>query len=113
MHMLVLVIKNIELVDELVRELVEAGLQGGTILESTGMASVIEGLDDAPVFGMLRHVLEEDDDGEDSKTMFFVVDDEELQKAKTIIRKVAGDLNQPNTGIMFSLPVEFVEGLGE
>lgn len=112
MHMLVLVIKNVELVDELVRELVEAGLQGGTILDSTGMAGVIEGMDDAPVFDMLRHVLEEDD-GEDSKTMFFVVDDEELQKAKTIIRKVAGDLNQPNTGIMFSLPVEFVEGLGE
>lgn len=112
MHMLVLVIKNVELVDELVRELVEAGLQGGTILDSTGMAGVIGGLDDAPVFGMLRHVLEEDDD-EDSKTMFFVVDDEELQKTKTIIRKVAGDLNQPNTGIMFSLPVEFVEGLGE
>ncbi len=113
MHMLILVIKHVELIDELVRELVEAGLHGGTILDSTGMASVIESFDDAPLFGMLRHVFEENDEKESSKTMFFVVDDEELHNAKKIIKKVAGDLNQPNTGIMFSLPVEFVEGLGD
>ena len=43
--------------------------------------------------------------------MFFVVDDEEMKKARKTINDVIG-LDKPNTGIMFALPVSFVEGLG-
>ncbi len=112
MYMLILVLKHIELVDELVKDLVEVGLHGGTILESTGMASVIENMDDLPMFGMLRHIFAEEDEKESSRTMFFVVNEEELAAAKKVIKEVTGGLNKPNTGIMFAVPVSFVEGLG-
>ncbi len=112
MYMLILVLKHIELVDELIKELVEVGLHGGTILESTGMAGVLENMEDMPMFGMLRHLFETEDERESSRTMFFVVDDEELKEAKKVIKKVTGGLNKPNTGIMFAVPVSFVEGLG-
>ncbi|MBR6222696.1 MAG: hypothetical protein IKQ71_04600 [Lachnospiraceae bacterium] len=113
MHMLVLVLKHVELIDELIKELVEEGIHGGTILESTGMASVIENFDDFPMFGILRRIMETEDEKESSRTLFFVVDDDDLVKAKKTIRRVTGDLSKPNTGIMFSIPVEGVEGLGE
>ena len=53
----------------------------------------------------------ENDDEDIAKTMLFVVNDEELEKAKKTIHKAAS-LDEPNTGIMFALPVSFVEGLG-
>ena len=111
MNLLVVILKKEELVTEICKELAEDGVHGGTILDGTGMASVIEKMDDLPIFSMLKAILSDDDDHETVKTMLFVMDDEEMEKAKKTIRNVVG-LDEPNTGIMFALPVSFVEGLG-
>jgi len=109
MNLLVLILKKADLVNEICRDLAEEGVHGGTILDGVGMASVIDKMDDLPLFGMLKTLLAEDDDG--VKVMLFVMNDEELAKARETIKKVVG-LDEPNTGIMFALPVSFVEGLG-
>ena len=70
MNLLVVILKHEDLVSEICKELVEEGIHGGTIVDGTGMASVVETIND--VIG----------------------------------------LDKPNTGIMFELPVSFVEGLG-
>ena len=75
------------------------------------MASIIEKMDDLPIFGMLRSILADDDEHDAVKVMFFVMEDEEMKEARKIIRDVIG-LDEPNTGIMFGVPVSFVEGLG-
>ncbi len=111
MNLLVVILKHAELVSEICKELVEEGVHGGTIVDGTGMASVVEQMDDLPIFGMLRSILADDDEKEVAKMMFFVVDDDEMQKARKTINKVIG-LDKPNTGIMFAVPVSFVEGLG-
>lgn len=111
MNLLIVILKNAELVTEICKELAEEGVHGGTILDGTGMASVIEKMDDLPIFGMLRAILADDDEHDVVKVMMFVMDDAELTKARDIIRNVVG-LDEPNTGIMFALPVSFVEGLG-
>lgn len=111
MNLLVVILKKSELVTELCKELAEEGVHGGTILDGTGMASVIEKMDDLPIFGMLKSILADDDEHEVVKTMLFVMDDAELDKASGVIRRVVG-LDEPNTGIMFAVPVSFVEGLG-
>lgn len=111
MNLLVVILKKEELVTEICKELAEEGVHGGTILDGTGMASVIEKMDDLPIFSMLKSILSDDDEHETVKTMLFVMDDEEMEKAKKTIRNVVG-LDEPNTGIMFALPVSFVEGLG-
>lgn len=113
MQLLVLILKRLELVDELIKELAEAGLHGGTMIDSTGMASVLENYEDFPMFGMLRKILDEGTEKEMSKMMLFVIKDEELEMATKVIKGVTGDLNGPNKGIMFSIPVSYVEGLGE
>ena len=111
MNLLVVILKHEDLVSEICKELVEEGIHGGTIVDGTGMASVVEKMDDLPIFGMLRSILADDDEHEAAKMMFFVVDDEEMKKARKTINDVIG-LDKPNTGIMFALPVSFVEGLG-
>lgn len=109
MNLLVVILKKADLVNEICKDLAEEGVHGGTILDGVGMASVIEKMDDLPLFGMLRTLLAEDDDG--VKVLLFVMNDEELGEARKVIREVVG-LDEPNTGIMFALPVSFVEGLG-
>lgn len=110
MNLLVVILKRADLVSEICRDLAEEGVHGGTILDGTGMASVIEKMDDLPLFGMLKTLLtDEEEDG--VKVMLFVMNDDELDKAKRTIKEVVG-LDQPNTGIMFALPVSFVDGLG-
>lgn len=111
MNLLVVILKKANLVTEICKELAEEGVHGGTIIDGTGMASVIEKMDDLPIFGMLKSILADDDDNEVVKTMLFVMSDEEMEKAKKIINDVVG-LDEPNTGIMFAVPVSFVEGLG-
>jgi len=108
-NLLVLILKRADLVNEICRDLAEEGVHGGTILDGMGMASVIDKMDDLPLFGMLKTLLADDDEG--VKVMLFVMNDEELAKARETIKKVVG-LDEPNTGIMFALPVSFVEGLG-
>lgn len=111
MNLLVVILKKAELVTEICKGLAEEGVHGGTILDGVGMASVIEKMDDLPIFGMLKAILADDDDNEVVKTMLFVMSDEELTRAKEVIHEIVG-LEQPNTGIMFAVPVTFVEGLG-
>lgn len=110
MNLLTVIIKKAELVKEICKELAEQGVHGGTILDGAGMASVLETMDDLPIFGMLKSILA-DDDEDTVKVMLFVMSDEEIDKARKIIRDVVG-LDEPNTGIMFAMPVSFVEGLG-
>lgn len=112
MQLLVVILKKADLVPELCKELAEEGVHGGTIIDAVGMASVIEKMDDLPIFGMLRTILADDDDHETVKTMWFVMDDDEIEHARKTIRKIIGGLDEPNTGIMFGVPVSFVEGLG-
>lgn len=114
MQLLILILKELDLVDELIRELAENGVHGGTIIDSTGMANVLGNLDDLPMFGMLRKVInKEEGTKETCKTMLFVLKEDEVANVKKVIRGVLGDLSKPNTAVMFAVPVLWVEGLGE
>lgn len=112
MELLVVILKKMQIIDELLKELAEGGIKGATILDGTGMAEALMNMEDLPMFGLLRKVLA-DDDRELSKVMLIVLTDEQMLTARKIIRRVVGDLNAPNTGIMFTLPVTYVEGLGD
>ena len=111
MNLLTVILKKADLTNEICKELTEAGIHGGTIIDAVGMASILEKMDDLPIFGMLKSILADDDDHETVKVMLFVVNDKEMEIARKVIHEVIG-LDEPNTGIMFAVPVTFVEGLG-
>ena len=98
MHLLVLILTRGNGINELLRELAEQGISGCTIVNTTGMKSIIENY--------------EEEDKEENKMLLFVLKDDEISKTKRTIHSILGDFNSPNTGIMFTLPIDSAEGIG-
>lgn len=106
-----LVLTKTECLDTLLTRLLEAGVRGATILESTGMMRVLDQSgDDAPMFGALRQLFNPERRG--SKTLMIALEDSQAESVRQLIREVTGGLNQPDTGVLFSLPALYVEGMG-
>ena len=112
MQMLMVILKKVELVEDVMHELAESGVRGGTIVDGTGMAKALVNMEDLPMFGMLRHMLT-DEKKLESKLLIFVLKNEQVTITRETIKKVVGDFSEPNTGIMFSIPIADVEGFGE
>ncbi len=111
MQALFLVLNKVECLEELLVRLAESGVKGGTVIESTGMARILGDAEDFNILGTLRQLM--DPSRVESKTLFFVLKDEQIQKTREIIDEVTGGLEKPNTGIMFGVKLSFVEGIGE
>lgn len=112
MQLLVLVLNKIELLEELLSQLSLGGIHGATILQSTGMATTLaHSEEDVPMFRTLSKIL--NPDREESRTVLMVLKKEQVDTAKKIINDVTGGISKPNTGILFALPIDFVEGMVE
>lgn len=112
MQLLVTILKKVNVMDELIKNLARAGVKGATILDGTGMAESLMDMEDLPLFGVLRRIMS-DEEREVSKVMMIALKDDMVQDVMKIIKAVVGDLNEPNTGIMFTLPIANFEGIGE
>lgn len=112
MQLLILILKKVHLENEIMEKLAETGVKGGTSLEGTGMAKALINMNELPFFGMLRHIIT-DEEKLTSKVLLFVLKDEQIPAARAKIKEVIGDLTEPNTGIMFSIPINYVEGFGK
>lgn len=111
MELLMVFLKRLELVDDVMHHLADVGIRGGTIVEGTGMAKCLADMESLPVFGMLRYLLS-DEDKLKCKILLFAIDEEQVALAQEKIKEVVGDFNQPNTGVMFSIPIKNTVGFG-
>ncbi|HHX74556.1 MAG TPA: hypothetical protein GX699_06605 [Firmicutes bacterium] len=110
MELLVLVLNQPEHLDAILEGFLQAGLSGATVLESTGMGRTL--CDKVPVFGGLRNLIR--GCRPDNVTVFTVIGSvEKRQKAVKVIEDILGDLDRPNTGLYFTVPVSMVRGLAE
>lgn len=111
MKLLLLVLNRVEKLEDLLEGLLENGISGATILNSTGMikemASYVE---EQPIFGSPWNMI--DSDHKESKTIFMVLNDEQAEKARRVIHQVIGDFTKPDTAVLFTLPVLSTEGNG-
>lgn len=110
MQALFLVLHKVEKLDDLLIALQDNGIKGGTIIDSKGMLNTLKEHDNF-IIESLRIILE--DPREASKTLFFILKKEDVQKARKVIDKTLGGINNPNTGIMFGIDLAFVEGLND
>lgn len=111
MQLLFLIIKRTELVDEVMKSLAKAGVHGGTVIDSVGMAKSISSMDNLPTIGLLREILKGEDPAMKGKTIFVAVAEEQVEAAKDAILSVTGDLSLPNAGVLFGVPVTFALGI--
>lgn len=111
MQLLLMVLNKVEKLEELLEALMEHGICGATILGSTGMVRELgKRIEDYPIFGTLRYLI--DFERKESKTIFMVLKDEQVETVKKTVRDIIGDLSQPDTAILFTLPVLSAEGVG-
>jgi len=112
MNVLFIVLNEVQYLDDILDSFVDIGVKGATILDSQGMGSAIAGggRGSQPLFGSIRLFL--DDAKPYNKTIFTVIDDEEvLAKAVETVCNILGDIDKPGVGMMFTLPVNNVYGI--
>ena len=112
MRLLFLVLNKTEKIDELLSEFASKQLCSATVVESMGMASLLsQKYDDneIPLLASLRKYL--NPERTKNYTLFAVIEDEQLQEIVDTIESVVGDLAAEDTGIVFSVPIDFTKGL--
>ncbi|MGL4345005.1 MAG: P-II family nitrogen regulator [Cellulosilyticaceae bacterium] len=110
MKLLVLILNKVEALDDVLSGLADNGIKGATIIDSTGMARALAHTDGEYSFlGSLRAIL--DPDREQNKTILMVLEESQISVVKRVLHETIGGLSGPDTGIMFAVPIDFVQGL--
>lgn len=108
MKLVVIILSEEYSLQNLLHEFLKKGIKGATVLNSKGMARVLNDPDETSFFGSLKAFLDPDQTG---KTVITLVKDDQVALVSKIIKDTVGDLTQPDTGIMFTIPIDYVEGL--
>lgn len=111
MQLLIHITNHEDTVTPLMNKFMEAGIQGGSIVDCEGMLEAInqDSVDAPAIFGGLRKFV--NPDRVQNKLILLLLKDEEVTTAIDCIHEVAGDLKLPNTGIFFTVPVTRFEGV--
>jgi nitrogen regulatory protein PII len=108
MKLLVFVLNREELLEEVLEAFAEAGVPGATVVDSEGMGRLLTF--EVPLFADFQKFMKGNKPY--NKTVFSVLDDEaKVKKLEALIENVCGDLSNPGTGILFTLPVDYAKGL--
>ncbi|CAN5692760.1 hypothetical protein BH23GEM3_BH23GEM3_02130 [soil metagenome] len=108
MQLLIAVINHPEKLDEILSGFVELGVTGATIVDSEGMGRVLSA--DVPIFAGLQALAA--CSRPQNHTIFSVIREPgKVDEVVHLLQEICGDLDDPATGIVFTLPVNRVVGL--
>ncbi|MEE9133732.1 MAG: P-II family nitrogen regulator [Gemmatimonadota bacterium] len=108
MQLLVAVINQAEALDDVLSGFLELGITGATIINSEGMGRVLT--HDIPLFAGIQTLLSRS--RAQNYTILSVIDDDEKADAAfAVIQDVCGSMEEPGTGIVFTIPVSRAEGI--
>ena len=108
MKLLIFVLNKEELLEDVLAAYVEAGIAGATILDSEGMGRFLTY--EVPLFSDFKDFMKGNKPY--NKTIFSVIRNEKLiAELEKLLDKVCGGLDEPGTGILFTLPVDYARGL--
>lgn len=109
MQLLVIVLNRTEKLEDLLSAFAEHGINGATVIESTGMARAMGEINEHRILGSLYELL--NPERAKNKTIFAVIEERLLSNAKAAVKEVLGGFEKPDTGILFTIPVSYAEGL--
>lgn len=109
----VLILRQVDLLPDLLSEFTNAGIVGSTVIDCEGALQVLgqASIDAPPIFASLRKFLNPDQ--ESNKLVLTVLSEEMYPKARNVVANVIGDITAPGTGIIFTVPITNVEGLAK
>ncbi|MBE0670333.1 MAG: hypothetical protein IH588_07080 [Anaerolineales bacterium] len=115
MYLIILFLYNPDLLEELLKEWDNEGVEGATIQFSTGMERILQkhGLrDDIPLIPSLDDFYEAPETV--SRTIFTVVKEESMiEKILNATQRITGDLNNDETGVLVAVPVLKAYGINK
>ncbi len=109
MQLVVIVLNKTECLERVLSAFEENGITGATILDSKGMASELTEHEDFPIVASLRLML--NPAHRENKTIFMLTEDEKVMQISRIVSAINGGFDQPDTGILFTVPIGYAEGL--
>lgn len=108
MQLLIAVINQEEKLEDVLAGFLEIGVTGATVLHSEGMGRLLAS--EVPIFAGLAALQRRTRPR--NQTLFAVIDDpRKVDAALALLDDVLGSLDQPGTGIAFTIPVSRVVGL--
>jgi len=110
-YLLFIVLNKTEFLEDILTELGNNKIIGATILDSEGMVKSLYDHDELHFMGSLRRLI--DPDREHSKTIFIVLKEENIPVVSRIVNEITGGLENPDTGVLFAVPVTYTEGFGK
>lgn len=113
MKLVTVILNKTECLDEILEEFGKHNLSGATIIDSRGMVQELSAHDHEDMFFLvsLRSLLSPAH--KENKTIIMVAKDKDVPAVSAIVNKATGGLNNPDTGILFTVPVDFAEGIKE
>ncbi len=109
MYLLVIITQQEDRMYEFLKLLPATGVRGATVIEGHGMVKMLH--DRETVFTSLEQILNATIDLTENLVMISLIrGGDALARARKLARRVFGDFSQPNTGILFVLPVTDMEG---
>lgn len=110
MENIIFILNDVELLNEVLREWERIGIRGVTVMKSTGLGRLGDALyrDDAPLFPSLDELLEHD--LTHHVTLMSVVESSLVDRVIEVTQQITGPLDRPNTGILFTMPINRVVG---
>lgn len=107
MQLLVIVIEKEKHLRPILDEFFAANIPGATVIDSRGLGHIIA--DHIPIFSHFAELRK--GDVVHNKTIFTVLEkEEEVEKAIEIVESIVGDLREPDTGMLFTIPINKVLG---
>jgi len=103
MKLLVVVIDDKSRLVDLLDRFYDIGVGGATVIDTTGMGHHV------PLFARFGEIADPKEG--QNRTIFSVMCDELVEDAIEVVEEIVGDLSQPETGLVFILPVDFARGI--
>ena len=110
MKLMVLILNKLESLEYLLEGLSSAGIGGATIIDSAGLVMTLSKMESSFISSSIRSLFTGRGAEEDNKTIISVIRDDQLDIARRVVYSTVGDLSKPNTGILFTVPIDFAEG---
>ena len=112
MQLLMLILNKVDCLPDITAKLFAAGIHSTSILDCEGaLHALYKDMDEPPlIYGSLRQSLNRD---QTAKILLSVLAEDQVPTAKKIIDEAVGGIQNPNTGIVVTLPISSVEGLAK
>ncbi len=111
MKLLIIVLNKTECLEKILEQFSENHIYGATIIDSKGMMQELSDREDFDFRfrASLRSLL--NPSHKENKTIFMVTKEEKVKEISEIVNRVTGGLDKPDTGIIFTLPLDYLEGI--